>query len=115
VVANADLALYQAKADGGDARRMFTASMRQAALARRQHDVEIRRAIENMELELFYQPQVRLSDGALTGAEALLRWRHPERGVLAGCVYSRSRRRIACRHRWRMGVGDRLPPGGEME
>lgn len=83
LIGNADLALYQAKAEGGALRRMFMPSMRQAALARRQHDVEIRRAIENMELELYYQPQVRLTDGKLTGAEALLRWRHPERGVLA--------------------------------
>lgn len=87
LVSNADLALYQAKAEGGGTRRLFMASMRQAAIARRQHDVEIRRAIDNMELELFYQPQVRLSDNALMGAEALLRWRHPERGVLTPAAF----------------------------
>jgi diguanylate cyclase (GGDEF)-like protein/PAS domain S-box-containing protein len=87
LIANADLALYQAKAEGGGARRLFVPSLRRAALARRQHDIDIRRAIENMELELFYQPQVRLSDGALTGAEALLRWRHPERGVLGPATF----------------------------
>jgi EAL domain-containing protein (putative c-di-GMP-specific phosphodiesterase class I) len=52
-------------------------------LARRRYDVELRHAVDNMEFELFYQPQMRLSDGALTGAEALLRWRHPEHGLLA--------------------------------
>ena len=43
----------------------------------------MRRAVSQKEFELFYQPQVRASDGVVLGAEALLRWRHPERGILA--------------------------------
>ncbi|MBL8552495.1 MAG: EAL domain-containing protein [Hyphomonadaceae bacterium] len=82
-IANANLALAQAKAEGGGARRVFAPAMRQAAIARRQHDAEIRRAIDNRELVLHYQPQIRLQDGALVGAEALLRWQHPERGLLS--------------------------------
>jgi EAL domain-containing protein (putative c-di-GMP-specific phosphodiesterase class I) len=57
--------------------------MRAKTIARRELDAELRRASANREFELFFQPQVRASDGAVIGAEALLRWRHPERGILA--------------------------------
>ena len=61
---------------------MFTPALRAAAVARRMQDAELHRAVERDEFELFYQPIVRLADNALIGAEALMRWRHPERGVL---------------------------------
>jgi diguanylate cyclase (GGDEF)-like protein/PAS domain S-box-containing protein len=83
LLSNADLALYQAKKDGGRIWRMFTPTLRAQAQSRYGLAAELQRAHEAGEFELFYQPQVRLADGAVTGAEALLRWRHPERGILA--------------------------------
>jgi EAL domain-containing protein (putative c-di-GMP-specific phosphodiesterase class I) len=82
LLSNADLALYQAKAEGRHCWRAFTPALRLAALHKRAYEGELRRAFDEKEFELFYQPQVRLADGALVGAEALLRWRHPEEGLL---------------------------------
>jgi diguanylate cyclase (GGDEF)-like protein/PAS domain S-box-containing protein len=82
LIANVDLALYEAKAQGGRTYRLFLPVLRARAAARRELDSELRRAFSEKEFELFFQPQVRLRDGALVGAEALLRWRHPERGIL---------------------------------
>ncbi|MEF2549898.1 EAL domain-containing protein [Aurantimonas sp. A2-1-M11] len=82
LISNADLALYQAKADGRHCRRMFVPALRERATQRRTQDFELRRAHERGEFELVYQPQVRLADGVLLGAEALLRWRHPTKGLL---------------------------------
>lgn len=81
LIANADFALRRAKADGGDRRQFFLPAHRQAAVARRALEADLRRAWANREFEVFYQPQVRLSDRRVMGAEALLRWRHPERGL----------------------------------
>jgi diguanylate cyclase (GGDEF)-like protein/PAS domain S-box-containing protein len=83
LIANADLALYQAKADGGRVCRFFLPVMRAQAQARHSLGLELRRAYDANEFELYYQPQIRLSDEAVVGAEALIRWRHPERGILA--------------------------------
>ena len=83
VMANADLALYDAKAAGGNTYRLFVPLLRAKAQARRGLDVELRRACANKEFELFFQPQVSADDERVVGAEALLRWRHPERGILA--------------------------------
>lgn len=78
----ADLALYQAKAEGRHCRRFFTPGLRQAADTKRAYHGELRRARENDEFVLFYQPQIRLTDGAVMGAEALMRWQHPGQGLL---------------------------------
>jgi diguanylate cyclase (GGDEF)-like protein/PAS domain S-box-containing protein len=83
LIANADLALYQAKADGGRAYRFFLPVLRAQAQARRGLEYELRRAFAENEFDIYFQPQIRLADDALVGAEALLRWRHPVRGVLA--------------------------------
>ncbi|MBI1204755.1 MAG: EAL domain-containing protein [Rhodopseudomonas sp.] len=83
LIANADLALYAAKAAGGNTFRFFVPELRAKAQARRALDLELRRAYLNSEFELYYQPQVCLADGMVVGAEALLRWRHPQRGVLS--------------------------------
>ena len=82
LIANADLALYEAKGQGGRTYRLFLPAYRARAEARRMLDSELRRAVSESEFELFYQPQVRLADSAILGAEALVRWRHPQRGLL---------------------------------
>jgi diguanylate cyclase (GGDEF)-like protein/PAS domain S-box-containing protein len=83
LLANADLALYDAKASGGRTYRLYVPTLRARAKARRELDSALRRACTNKEFVLYFQPQVRSSDGVVTGAEALLRWNHPERGMLA--------------------------------
>ena len=83
LIANADLALYQAKAAGRRSYRFFLPVLRAQAQARRSLDLELRRAYAENEFELYFQPQVRLADGAVVGAEALMRWRHPVAGILA--------------------------------
>jgi diguanylate cyclase (GGDEF)-like protein/PAS domain S-box-containing protein len=83
LMSSADLALYDAKASGGRTQRMFLPVLRERAQARRSLDAELRRAFAENQFVLHYQPQLRLSDGRLVGAEALLRWRHPEKGIIA--------------------------------
>lgn len=84
---NADLALYDAKGRGSGIVRLFTQELRQAAIERSGLILELRDAWESNELELYYQPQVRLADSAIVGAEALIRWNYPYRGVLAPSVF----------------------------
>ena len=83
LISNADLALYDAKAVGGHTYRLYVPTLRAKAQFRRELDTELRRAFAENEFVLYFQPQVRMSDGAVVGAEALLRWRHPQRGMLA--------------------------------
>jgi diguanylate cyclase (GGDEF)-like protein/PAS domain S-box-containing protein len=83
LIANADLALYKAKSDGGHAYRLFVPVLRAQAQSRRGLQIELRRAFAENEFELYFQPQIRLADEAVVGAEALLRWRHPQRGVVS--------------------------------
>jgi diguanylate cyclase (GGDEF)-like protein/PAS domain S-box-containing protein len=82
LLSNADLALYLAKKAGGRVYRYFTPSLRASAQSRRALARELHHAFANDEFELFYQPQIKLADGAVIGVEALLRWHHPERGLL---------------------------------
>ena len=82
LIADADLALYQAKRDGRRCFRLFEATMRSAVIARSTLHDELTRALEASELVLHYQPQVELETGRIIGAEALLRWQHPRRGLL---------------------------------
>ena len=83
----ADLALYKAKADGKGRAKLFTQDLWPMARSRVSVSSGIRQAWEKDEFELYYQPQIRLADGALVGAEALLRWNHRERGVLAPAAF----------------------------
>mgnify|MGYP002651014040 CR=1 FL=1 len=83
LLVRADLALLDAKKAGGRTFRVFNAGMEEQIAARRAFNDELLRAHAEREWELVYQPQVRLSDHRLIGAEALLRWRHPTRGLLA--------------------------------
>ena len=80
---NADLALYRAKAEGKGRYCFFEPTMDLAARARRTLELELRNAYRNTEFELFYQPLIRLATGEVRGFEALIRWHHPERGVIA--------------------------------
>jgi EAL domain-containing protein (putative c-di-GMP-specific phosphodiesterase class I) len=82
LTANADLALYDAKAAGRRTCRLFVPSMKASAQARLDMEKELRRAAANGEFTLYFQPQLRLRDGVVTGAEALLRWHHPVKGLL---------------------------------
>jgi diguanylate cyclase (GGDEF)-like protein len=82
LIASADLALYKAKSDGGHTYRLFVPVLRARAQSRRGLQIELRRAFAENEFELYFQPQIRLADDAVVGAEALLRWRHPVRGVI---------------------------------
>jgi diguanylate cyclase (GGDEF)-like protein/PAS domain S-box-containing protein len=87
LIANADLALYQAKSEGGQTYRFFLPALRARAQARRGLGIELRRAYAENEFELHFQPQIRLADNAVVGAEALLRWRHPERGLIVPAAF----------------------------
>ncbi len=82
LIRNADSAMYIAKSDGKGGYRVFEPAMHQRMLSRLELRADLERALEKEELELHYQPLVRLRDGAVTGVEALLRWRHPERGLI---------------------------------
>ncbi|WP_343600325.1 EAL domain-containing protein [Pseudomonas sp.] len=79
----ADIALYQAKADGKGTWRYFAAEMNQQIQYRRQLENDLRRALKNNEFVIHYQPRYRLSDLRIVSVEALLRWQHPQEGLLA--------------------------------
>jgi predicted signal transduction protein with EAL and GGDEF domain len=80
---HADMAMYRAKESTRNAYCFFTAEMNQRSAARLQLSNDLRHAMERREFALHYQPKVDLADGRLTGFEALLRWRHPQRGPVA--------------------------------
>jgi predicted signal transduction protein with EAL and GGDEF domain len=79
----ADLAMYDAKAAGRRTSRWFEPAMEARSRARRAMEIDLERAIANGEFEVHYQPLVRLGDGEVAGFEALLRWRHPVRGMIS--------------------------------
>ena len=80
---NADIALYRARAEGRGTAHFFEPEMDRRIQARRMLELDLRKAFANGEFELFYQPLISLSTNAINGFEALLRWRHPERGLVA--------------------------------
>lgn len=82
VISNAALALDHACRQADAEPRWFMPKLRVEALARHRIEAELHHALEHEELELYYQPQVTAATGQLVGVEALLRWNHPERGVL---------------------------------
>jgi len=80
---NADTALYRAKEAGRNAFQFYAAEMNQRLMARLNLERDLRQALERGEFLLHYQPQVNLASGAIIGAEALVRWCQPERGIIS--------------------------------
>ncbi len=80
---NADMALYRAKSDGRGIYRFFEPEMDARMQARRIMEIDLRRALLQREFELFYQPVVNAETNTITSFEALIRWRHPQRGLIA--------------------------------
>ncbi len=83
LIRNADAAMYIAKRDGKGSYRLFEPTMHSDVLARLELRADLQRALVNDEFELYYQPVIRLHDATISGMEALVRWRHPERGLIA--------------------------------
>ncbi len=82
LIGDADAAMYRAKERGGARTELFDTVMRDRAVEALAIEQELQRAIEQGELRVYYQPAVDLSNGTMVGAEALVRWQHPERGLL---------------------------------
>jgi len=83
LIRNADIAMYQAKQAGGGTFRFFAREMNERMQETMEMEADLRRALDRGELELHYQPKVDLVSGAISGCEALLRWNHPQRGMIA--------------------------------
>jgi len=120
---NADVAMYTAKQAGKNRFSVFQPDMYAAIVARHQLSTELSRGILEGEIDVFYQPIVALADGGLYGAEALARWHHPTRGIVApdefiplaeesGAILDLGRSVLfeACRE----AAGWHAPPGGEL-
>ena len=86
MVKKADIAMYAAKADGKNAYRFFSPDLQSQSLGNLVLEADLRRAIENDELFLNYQPKVN-ADGRMVGVEALLRWQHPQHGTIPPCTF----------------------------
>ncbi len=82
LVRNADAAMYIAKGDGKGGYRLFEPAMHERVLARLELRADLQRAVTSDQFVLHYQPVVRLAEGEIVGLEALLRWEHPERGLV---------------------------------
>ena len=84
---NADLALYRVKTEGRGAFRFFEPEMDASMQARRSLELDLRQALANGEFELYYQPVVDIERNEISGLEALIRWRHPTRGMVPPSVF----------------------------
>jgi diguanylate cyclase (GGDEF)-like protein len=82
LVSQANMAMQHAKHLGGNNFQFYTESLQARTLDRLQLEIQLRRAIEDGQLEVFYQPKLELVTGRLSSAEALVRWRHPDRGMV---------------------------------
>jgi diguanylate cyclase (GGDEF)-like protein len=83
ILKNADLAMYAAKSAGRRTWRFFEPAMDARVKARRKLEIDMRQALADDAFEVYYQPFVSLEDNRVTGCEALVRWRHPERGMIS--------------------------------
>ena len=83
LIKNADTAMYQAKENGRQSYQFFTPGMNARAVKRQSIEQDLRRALQRNELTLHYQPKIDFKTGAISGAEALLRWTHPTRGAVS--------------------------------
>jgi EAL domain-containing protein (putative c-di-GMP-specific phosphodiesterase class I) len=82
VMRNADTAMFHAKASGRDNYQFFSADMNSRAVRKMELESRLRHALREGELILHYQPKIDLTSGVLTGAEALIRWSSPDRGLV---------------------------------
>jgi diguanylate cyclase (GGDEF)-like protein/PAS domain S-box-containing protein len=82
LIQNADTAMYEAKRNGRRSIQFFTPALNEQAVERQFIEEGLRRAMERQEFVLYYQPKINLRTGAITGAEALIRWMHPARGMV---------------------------------
>jgi diguanylate cyclase (GGDEF)-like protein len=82
IIRDADIAMYRAKEDGGAGHVVFDSDMHAQAVMALKVETDLRNAVSRKEFRVYYQPVVRVADVALAGFEALLRWEHPERGLL---------------------------------
>lgn len=82
LIKNAEAAMYQAKSGGRDGFQFFTESLNQTARERLSLETQLRHALDKNEFFLCYQPQMHIADGTLWGAEALIRWRRPGKGIV---------------------------------
>jgi diguanylate cyclase (GGDEF)-like protein/PAS domain S-box-containing protein len=83
----ADVALYRAKGNGGDAFAVYDVAIDRESPDRVEYEAEMRRALKRGEFQIAYQPVVDLATGAISSVEALVRWRHPERGLLRPAAF----------------------------
>jgi diguanylate cyclase (GGDEF)-like protein/PAS domain S-box-containing protein len=84
---NADAAVHRVKTDGRDGFQFYAAEMTRDATDRIDLEAGLRRALERKELEMHFQPQIGLADGRVVGVEALMRWRHAERGWISPALF----------------------------
>ena len=84
---NADQAMYSAKTQGRNRYQFYTSELQQRALRKRQLITDLHEAVNQSRFELYYQPIINLRDGSITRAEALLRWHHPESGLVIPDVF----------------------------
>ena len=105
----ADLALYGAKSDGRNCYRFHSRDLDQQVHERVRIADELRGALENNELELYYQPQVELATGRIVGLEGLISWNHPKRGLLAPGYFIPIAERTGAIIPWPLGVRGGVP------
>lgn len=87
LVRNADIAMYRAKQLGKNLFQFYTEALSETANYKMELEADLRNALEAGQLQLFYQPQVSLADRRIVGAEALLRWQHPEQGLIPAAEF----------------------------